>query len=471
MQAESGIVPDLEVDEEFTEEPKIYYELKSQPIKHSTPQLDQQCSSLSCLSSSRVLLRQQLMREQLHDQERREKQRRHHVSPYAPPTASQTTTSYPSPAIDVSRPVATSTTTLLPPEVLRVKSHLENPTKYHLQQAQRQQVKAYLSTTLSPFPSMPCSNHSSDPGGISAGQVNSAPNSPMALLTLSSTSEKEMGDVIDDIIGLESSYSDEMLRMPLESTIHMNNTMSSSVNLMDAYNNQSLAPPAFSISTSCPENLPNIKREFYDADARALAKERQKKDNHNLNADARALAKERQKKDNHNLIERRRRFNINDRIKELSTLIPKSSDPDLRWNKGTILKASVDYIRKLQRDQQHAKEQESWQKSLEIANHQLMLRVKELEIQAQAHGLAPSTLCSPECSARPIKQEQMLSKRDMPTEACIMTSDPGVCGIAKSAGTGPDRLIEEKVLPLTPRLSPKNSSKSSFSMEDSEHTC
>ncbi|XP_046725926.1 microphthalmia-associated transcription factor-like isoform X3 [Silurus meridionalis] len=403
MQAESGIVPDLEVDEKFTEEPKIYYELKSQPIKHSTPQLDQQCSSLSCLSSSRVLLRQQLMREQLHDQERREKQRRRHVSPYAPATATQTTTFYPSqsPAIDVSSPVAPSTTTPLPPEVLRVKSHLENPTKYHLQQAQRQQ----------------------------------------------------MGDVIDDIIGLESSYSDEMLRMPLESSMHMNNTMSLSVNLMDAYNNQSLAPPTISISASCPENLPNIKREFYDADAQTLAKERQKKDNHNL-------------------IERRRRFNINDRIKELSTLIPKSSDPDLRWNKGTILKASVDYIRKLQRDQQHAKEQESWQKNLEIVNHQLMLRVKqELEIQAQAHGLAPSTLCSPECSARPIKQEPMLSKRDTPTEACIMTSDPGVCGIAKSAGAGHERLIEEKVLPLTTRLSPKNSSKSSFSMEDSEHTC
>ncbi|RCT97683.1 helix-loop-helix domain-containing protein, partial [Acinetobacter baumannii] len=73
-------------------------------------------------------------------------------------------------------------------------------------------------------------------------------------------------------------------------------------------------------------------------------------------SEARALAKERQKKDNHNLIERRRRFNINDRIKELGTLIPKSNDPDMRWNKGTILKASVDYIRKLQREQQRAKE-------------------------------------------------------------------------------------------------------------------
>lgn len=33
MQAESGIVPDFEVGEEFHEEPKTYYELKSQPLK------------------------------------------------------------------------------------------------------------------------------------------------------------------------------------------------------------------------------------------------------------------------------------------------------------------------------------------------------------------------------------------------------------------------------------------------------
>ncbi|MCJ8741290.1 hypothetical protein PDJAM_G00069010 [Pangasius djambal] len=456
MQAESGIVPDLEVDEEFTDEPKIYYELKSQPIKHSTPQSDQRCSSLSCLSSSRVLLRQQLMREQLHDQERREKQHRCHASPYAPPTSTQSSTPYPtqSPAIDVSTPVAPPTTALVPPEVLRVKTHLENPTKYHLQQAQRQQVKAYLSTTLSPFPSMPCAAQVSDPGGIPSGQVNSAPNSPMALLTLNSTCEREMDDVIDDIISLESSYNDDMLGMPLDPALHMANTMPLSVNLLDVYNNQSLAPPTVSISTSCPENLPNIKREFYDADARALAKERQKKDNHNL-------------------IERRRRFNINDRIKELGTLIPKSNDPDMRWNKGTILKASVDYIRKLQRDQQHAKELETRQKNLEITNRHLMLRVQELEMQARAHGLNPSPLCSPEHSARPIKQEPMLGDCDTPTEDHITTSDPGAYGVmAKTAGAKlDDMLMEETALPLT-SLSPKNSSsKSSVSMEENELTC
>ena len=48
----------------------------------------------------------------------------------------------------------------------------------------------------------------------------------------------------------------------------------------------------------------------------------------------------------------------------------------MRWNKGTILKASVDYIRKLQREQQRAKELELRQRRLEHANRHLMLRIQ-----------------------------------------------------------------------------------------------
>nr|BBA54886.1 microphthalmia-associated transcription factor L homeolog type M transcript variant [Xenopus laevis] len=195
----------------------------------------------------------------------------------------------------------------------QVQTHLENPTKYHIQQAQKQQ----------------------------------------------------MDDVIDDIISLESSYNEDILLM--DPSMQMANTLPVSGNLIDIYGNQE--------------------------------------------TEARALAKERQKKDNHNLIERRRRFNINDRIKELGTLIPKSNDPDMRWNKGTILKASVDYIRKLQREQQRSKEVENKQKKLEHANRHLLLRIQELEMQARAHGLSimPSTgLCSTDLVNRVIKQEPML---------------------------------------------------------------
>ncbi|CAH2007899.1 unnamed protein product [Acanthoscelides obtectus] len=110
-------------------------------------------------------------------------------------------------------------------------------------------------------------------------------------------------------------------------------------------------------------------------------------------AELHALAKDRQKKDNHNMIERRRRFNINDRIKELGTLLPKNNDPyyeivrDVRPNKGTILKSSVEYIKCLKNEVQRLKQQEARQKQMESINRRLQLRVQELERQAKSHGL------------------------------------------------------------------------------------
>ncbi|XP_026117299.1 microphthalmia-associated transcription factor isoform X3 [Carassius auratus] len=274
--------------------------------------------------------------------------------------------------------------------LLQVQTHLESPSKYHIQQTQRQQVKHYLSSALGaklspqastgPGPSQPTEH------GMPPGPGASAPNSPMALLTLNC--EKEMDDVIEDIISLESSYNDDILGF-MDAGLQMTNTIPVSSNLLDMYNNHALPPTGVTINNSCSSNLPAVKRELSEAEVRALVKERQKKDNHNL-------------------IERRRRFNINDRIKELGTLIPKSNDPDMRWNKGTILKASVDYIRKLQKEQQKAKELENRQKRLEHANRHLLLRIQELEMQARAHGLAvvaSPSLYSSDLVARAIKQE------------------------------------------------------------------
>lgn len=49
---------------------------------------------------------------------------------------------------------------------------------------------------------------------------------------------------------------------------------------------------------------------------------------------------------------------------------------DMRWNKGTILKASVEYIKWLQKEQQRARELEHRQKKLEQANRRLRLRIQ-----------------------------------------------------------------------------------------------
>ena len=88
----------------------------------------------------------------------------------------------------------------------QVQAHLENPTKYHLQQTQRHQVKHYLSSTLGaklspqassgPCPSQPPEH------GMPPGPGASAPNSPMALLTLTSNCEKEVRRSRDPQSGL-----------------------------------------------------------------------------------------------------------------------------------------------------------------------------------------------------------------------------------------------------------------------------
>ncbi|XP_036995717.2 microphthalmia-associated transcription factor isoform X3 [Artibeus jamaicensis] len=529
MQSESGIVPDFEVGEEFHEEPKTYYELKSQPLKSRacrTPyrekmealrvQMFMPCAFESLYLSSeehpgaskppissssmtsRILLRQQLMREQMQEQERREQQQKLQAAQFMQQRVPVSQT----PAINVCVPTTLPSATQVPMEVLKVQTHLENPTKYHIQQAQRQQPGDHV------MPPVPGS---------------SAPNSPMAMLTLNSNCEKEgfykfeeqnraesecpamnthsrascmqMDDVIDDIISLESSYNEEILSL-MDPALQMANTLPVSGNLIDLYSNQGLPPPGLTISNSCPANLPNIKRELT---ACIFPTE----------SEARALAKERQKKDNHNLIERRRRFNINDRIKELGTLIPKSNDPDMRWNKGTILKASVDYIRKLQREQQRAKELENRQKKLEHANRHLLLRIQELEMQARAHGLSliPSTgLCSPDLVNRIIKQEPSLENcsQDLlqhPSDlTCTTTLDltDGTITFNNSLGTGAessqaysvptkmgskleDILMDDTLSPVgvtdpllssvSPGASKTSSRRSSMSMEEPEHAC
>ncbi|KTF79435.1 hypothetical protein cypCar_00016919 [Cyprinus carpio] len=344
----------------------------------------------------------------------------------------------------------------------------------------------------------------------------------------------QMDDVIDDIISLESSYNDDIMGLSLDPGLQMANTIPVSANLLDMYSNPGMPPPGISISNSCPANLPDIKREFSVTPSPAMMhmmdkpsscskfESYQRPEGYPVEAEVRAFAKERQKKDNHNLIERRRRFNINDRIKELGTLIPKSNDPDMRWNKGTILKASVDYIRKLQREQQRAKELENRQKKLEHANRHLMLRIQlvtvyvsvlallsircmliqELEIQARAHGLAVTTL-----AARPIKQEPVLgdctqdmfphahpSCPDMGRSSTLDLNDGTITFndssnstdayglVPKAHGTKLDDILMDDTLssvatsdPLLTSVSSgasnESSCKDSVNMEENEHVC
>ncbi|EGT50616.1 CBN-HLH-30 protein [Caenorhabditis brenneri] len=126
------------------------------------------------------------------------------------------------------------------------------------------------------------------------------------------------------------------------------------------------------------------------------------------NGDPEDYYRDRRKKDIHNMIERRRRYNINDRIKELGQMLPKNTSEDMKLNKGTILKASCDYIRVLQKDREQALKHQQQQKSLENTAQKYADRVKELEEMLARQGvqLPPSHLPPiPKFIERPIKQE------------------------------------------------------------------
>ncbi|XP_051976864.1 transcription factor EC isoform X3 [Xyrauchen texanus] len=277
--------------------------------------------------------------------------------------------------------------------VSNVQSHLEN-SKYHIQQTQ--QVKQYLSLgskiasqahpiahthpgqALGTVPIMR-NGHQMPPVSDS-----SMPGSPLTLLTLANhENEFPMDEVIDDLISLESGFKDGTLDF-MEPGIIMQKNVS----------------------------LNNSMLEMYGSDQEH---------------DTRVLAKERQKKENHNLIERRRRYNINYRIKELGTLIPKSNDPDMRWNKGTILKASVEYIKWLQKEQQHTRDMECRQKKLEQANRRLLLRIQELEIQARAHGLPnmATSMGVVEISSHLLKQQQQQQQQHQTQIPAVPPSTQG----------------------------------------------
>ncbi|XP_019273607.1 transcription factor EC isoform X2 [Panthera pardus] len=268
------------------------------------------------------------------------------------------------------------------PSFSKVSAHLESPAKSQLQKVQRQ-VKPFMTldyqivnqTLKRSQPPTPSSALLLQHGHPSPESDTGLTGNPLTkLLTLGKEDDNvewHMEDVIEDIIGMESSFKEEGTDSPLL----MQRTLSGSI--LDVYSgDQGISPVNMGLtSASCPSSLP-MKREI--------------------------------------TVERRRRYNINYRIKELGTLIPKSNDPDTRWNKGTILKASVEYIKWLQKEQQRARELEHRQKKLEQANRRLLLRIQELEIQARAHGLpALASLGTVDLGAHVTKQQTHLEQNSV----------------------------------------------------------
>lgn len=231
-----------------------------------------------------------------------------------------------------------------------VQTRLENPTQYHLDQLVRKQT---LVAEDAP-PILP--------------QEESSPDSEIT---------SEMDDQLNDEVtcGSIDSHSHGISITPrLSTTLADDHT--SSVFLSSSLSKDGLDSSSRH-SSSCPTNILSAKAKI----GLPLTED-----------EMRLVIRDRQKKDNHNMIERRRRFNINDRIKELGTLLPKGTEIDSKQNKGTILRASVDYIKILRRQYDNASLIDEKCHILSEQNTALQERVKELERKCLLNGIPINSL-------------------------------------------------------------------------------
>eukprot|EP00092_Neocalanus_flemingeri_P046856 GFUD01052882.1.p1 GENE.GFUD01052882.1~~GFUD01052882.1.p1 ORF type:complete len:583 (+),score=160.60 GFUD01052882.1:371-2119(+) len=263
----------------------------------------------------------------------------------------------------------------IPNEVYKIETRLENPTKYHVLESQRRQVAEYLSDgsaldTLDTLDTLetvsPCLTDAGSTLGISPGQNKpsstrslapagrrvSGPLSPVYSSAATSPSEYTPSEVCDDF--LEELLTHDIATNGMVPCLTGNNGKS--------LHSTSMLDFMVKDETLCDEDLQTVQ-------------------------------KDRVKKDNHNIIERRRRYTINDRITELGTLLPKQNEQyydivrDVRQNKGSILKASVDYIRHLRRESEKKASLEEELKKLKQSNRRALLKLQEYEQRMASAGL------------------------------------------------------------------------------------
>jgi len=328
-----------------------YKELTTKPpnFQQSTP-------------SCRTNMRQLLWREQCLERERRRREQRDQIEP----------------SLSLQIPSLNNTELRnqhIPNEVYKISTKLENPTVYHVLESQRRQVAEFLSEGSAPEEVVSTvveerSSLAASPGDSKqrcASSVSSAekrinePFSPHHNSAATSPSEYTPSEICDDFL-------DEFLSGDVNNEQLMSEKRNPMLDFM-------------------------VKEEpLGEDDLQALQKDRVKKDNHNMSKRHLTLIYHVVVK-HFFLVERRRRFNINDRIKELGTLLPKQNEQyyeivrDVRQNKGSILKASVDYIRLLRKEIPRKSLLEERCKKLEQSNRKALLKLQEYEQRMISAGL------------------------------------------------------------------------------------
>ena len=140
-------------------------------------------------------------------------------------------------------------------------------------------------------------------------------------------------------------------------------------------------------------------------------------------------------------VERRRRFNINDRIKELGTLLPKQNEQyydivrDVRQNKGSILKASVDYIKILKREKERKIHIEEKCKKHEQINRKLLIKLQVFNFQSDLFCILKHILCQ--------EYEQRMAECGLPVTQAVWRSpaSSGVDTASKSVTESSPKVI------------------------------
>uniref|UniRef100_A0A915JLD3 BHLH domain-containing protein n=1 Tax=Romanomermis culicivorax TaxID=13658 RepID=A0A915JLD3_ROMCU len=162
------------------------------------------------------------------------------------------------------------------------------------------------------------------------------------------------------------------------------------------------------------QNLFRIREDSENSsEAAAIYCSDKEEDLSNSNTKGPVIMRDRRKKDVHNmsklsifciifLVERRRRYNINDKIRELGSLLPKSRTQDMKMNKGSILRASVEYLRVVNHNQERMLELVKQQQNFEVEHKRMMSRIQELEQELRSHGLVVPA-CSPDFPKSPVK--------------------------------------------------------------------
>jgi len=258
----------------------------------------------------------------------------------------------------------------VPSEVYQIESRLQNPTKYHVLESQRKQIEEYLNEGSATKTDSLCLSEGRGSLALSPGEANASHKESQVY-----TERRSSGALSPSIGALSPNYS--AVASPSEYTPS---------EACDDYLDELL-------EIGSEGMVPDIRMKNGNDKLSASMFDLMVKEEPLCEEDLRDFQKDRVKKDNHNQIERRRRFNINDRIKELGTLLPKQNEQhyeivrDCRQNKGSILKASVDYIRLLRKEQEQKSALEEKYKKLEKSNRKALLKIQEYEQKMASAGL------------------------------------------------------------------------------------